>query len=377
MGRGRVGLTGAICVAAALAGCKRDAPARSSAARQEQVVPVGAIVAQTAGIRAVVRASGVVVPGEGAEFLVRPPEPARIVEINKVDGDRVSSNDVLVRFELPSAAQDVARVAAELASAQAQFENARINQGRMREFVEKGLVPRRDLDNAERALADAQVAVTRARMAHATAESAAARAVIRAPFDGIVTPSASAPAVESGRGGRLFAPGDFVSSTSAPVMRIVDPRRLEVIAQVPETEIARVVPGASARIAGPVEGEPVRLTVAGRLPPDRGIGDALPVRLIFVGAAAIAVDTRTEIDIDAEERADTILLPAEAVVRDGAESVVFIASGSRAERRVVTLGISDDSRIEITHGVKAGELVINRGHVGLSDGAAISVDVGR
>ena len=349
-----------IAVAAAIGACTRPAP-EPTAQRQEQLVPVGAIVAQTAGIRAVIHVSGLIVPAEGAEFLAVPPEPARIAEVTKVQGDAVTSGEVLVRFELPSATGDVSRVAFELSSAQAQLENARINQSRVRDFVERGLVPRRDLDDAERELADAQTTVNRIRTAHKAAESAAARAVIRAPFGGIVAT-------------RRYAPGDIVTTTADAVLRIVDPRRLDVIAQVPEMEIARVVPGATARIAGPLGSEPIRLTVAGRLPPERTAGGTLPVRLLFAQPAELPVDTTVQIDIDAEERADTVLLPAEAIVRDGAESVVFVVAGGRAERRVVTTGITDDAQVEITGGIKAGELVINRGHIGLTDGEAISVD---
>jgi RND family efflux transporter MFP subunit len=282
----------------------------------------------------------------------------------KAQGDAVSSGDVLARFELPSATQDVARLAADLASAQAQLENARVNQGRVRDFVDKGLVPRRDLDTADRELEDAQAAVNRIRTAHAAAESAAARAVIRAPFNGIV--------VE-----RRYAPGDVVMSTGAdPVLRIVDPKRLEVVVRVPETDAARVVPGASARVAGSVEGHTVRLSVAGRLALDQRTGEALPIRLVFVDETTLAVDTPIEIDIDAEERNDTVLLPAAALVRDGDQQVVFVAAGSRAERRVVTTGITESASVEIRSGVQPGELVITRGHVGLADGAAISVDAG-
>lgn len=355
-------MTGLISVLA-LASCSR-APA-PTAERQEQIVPVGAIVAATGGIRTVVHASGVVVPSEGAEFLVRPPEPARIAEITKSEGDLVASGEVLVRFELPSAAQDVARAAADLAAAQAQLENARINQTRMRDFVERGLVPRRDIEIADRELADAQAAVNRLRTAHAAAEAAAARAVVRAPFTGTVAT-------------RRYAPGEIVTSTATDaVLRVVDPARLEIVAQVPVTEAARVLPGARARVAGSVDGLPVGLSVAGRLPLDRSLGDAIPMRLLFDEPTMLAVDTRVEIDIDAGERTDVILLPAEAVVRDGSQSVVFIANGSRAERRVVTTGITDDTQIEITSGVKRGEAVITRGHIGLADGAPISVDLGR
>ena len=83
---------------------------------------MGARPAETRSIRTSVRASGVVTPTEGAEFLAVSPEPARLIEITKTEGAAVAAGELLVRFELPSATQDLTRVRAELASAQAQLE---------------------------------------------------------------------------------------------------------------------------------------------------------------------------------------------------------------------------------------------------------------
>ena len=354
--------------------CRREAP--PPVEREEVLTPVGAVPAQRAAIRAVIHASGLVVPAEGGEFLVVAPEPTRLLDVMKMPGDTVKSGDVLARFDLPSAAQAIARLAADLASAQAQLENARVNQERTRGFVERGLVPRRDLEAADRDFTAAQDAAERARTAHAAAQTAATRATIRAPFDGIVAT-------------RTHNPGDMIISTSDPVLRVVDPKRLEVMASIPRQEQSRVVPGATARVAAGGT-EMVRLTVAGRAAVSTSVSagasaaavttaassdDSVAFRLVFAGPHTLAVDMPVQLDIDAEERTDTVLVPAEAVVRVGGEKVVFVAAGSRAERRRVKTGIEDTARVEITEGVKAGELVITRGHVGLTDGAAVTVAV--
>jgi RND family efflux transporter MFP subunit len=364
MGRWPIGapLTVAVilCIFASQPGCRRQV---EPVERESEpiVTPVGAVRAERSGIRAVVHASGVVAPAEGGEFLAVAPEPSRILEITRREGDPVRSGDVLVRFELSSATQEVNRLSAELAGAQAQLENARINQSRVRDFVDRGLVPRRDLEVADRELADAQANVDRIAKAHAASTSAAARAVVRAPFDGIVV-------------NRRHNPGDLVLSTAAdPVLRVVDPRRLDVIASVAEKDTSRVVPGASARLAGPAGGIPVRLTVAQRMADRVGPDGTLPFRLVFQDATDLAADTRVEIDIDAEERSDAVLVPAGALITEGGQTLLMVAAGSRAERRVVMTGIQTEDRIEITSGLKAGELVITRGHIGLADGAAISV----
>jgi hypothetical protein len=102
-------------------------------------------------------------------------------------------------------------------------------------------------------------------------------------------------------------------------------------------------------------------------------GDAL-VRLAFVEPATLAVDTRVEVEIDGEERVDVILVRADTLVPQGSEMAVFVAVNDTAERRLVTTGLRDADVVEITSGIKAGELVITRGQVGLTDGAGISVD---
>jgi RND family efflux transporter MFP subunit len=360
-----------LCLAIAVAGCRRDTP--RVVERQDTVVPVGAVAAQRAAIRAVLHVSGIVVPAQGGEFLVLAPEPTRLVDVMKTAGDMVKSGDVLARFDLPSATQNVSRLSAELAAAEAQLENTRANRERVRGFVERGLVARRDLDAAERDLVEAQDSVNRARAAMAAAQAGAGRAVVRAPFDGIVVT-------------RTHNPGDMVVSTTDPIMRIVDPRRLEVVASIPRQDQSRVVTGATARVAA-AGTEQVRLTVAGRItdlsaeagaktaPPAEA--DAVAFRLIFAQPSKLAVDMPVQLDIDAEERTDTVLIPTEALIRDGNEAAVFVAAESRAERRRVKTGIEDAARTEITEGVRAGELVITRGHVGLSDGAAITVATDR
>jgi RND family efflux transporter MFP subunit len=347
----------ALIASIGLPGCRREAPAPVE--REEEIVPVAAVPAQRAAIRAVLHVSGVVVPSQGGEFLVMAPEPTRLMDVLKAQGETVRSGDILARFDMPSAAQAIARLSADLAAAQARLENARINQERVRGFVERGFVARRDLEAADRELAEAQSTVERTRAAHAAAQAGLGRGTVRAPFDGIVAT-------------RAHNPGDLIASTTEPVLRVVDPRRLEVVAMIPRADQSRVVTGATARIA--VAGaETMRLTVAGRSTDRDSTEESVPFRLVFTDPTTLAVDTAVQLDIDAEERTDTVLVPSEAVLRQDGEAVVFVASESRAQRRPVKTGIEDASRIEITSGLRAGELVITRGHVGLSDGAAVTV----
>ena len=356
----RYGLVLVLCVTA----CRQQEPP-ASATPEEIVVPVAARRAEVGSVRDVLRVSGLLTPAPGAEFIALAPEPARIVEITKGEGDAVTAGEVLVRLDIPSANSNAARQRAETARARADLENAKASQARTRDFAERGLIARRELEDADRALADTQAALTRAEAAEAAADAAAARTMIRAPFAGIVAK-------------RLRNPGDVVSGAATdPILRVVDPRRLEVLASVPVKDLSRVLPGATARLAGVGDVGAVRLTVVSRV----GAGAAAPggtvaVRLTPTEPTPLAVDTPVQVDIDLEEHVNAVLVAPEALVREGGKAAVFVAVGDRAERREVTTGVIDDRRVEITSGVRAGELVITRGHTGLEDGAPISVDTG-
>jgi RND family efflux transporter MFP subunit len=353
------------CLFALTPGCGRE-PRPEPPAREATVVPVAAQPAATGSLRTTIRATGVVVPAPGAELLVVAAEPARVVEVTKAEGDVVASGEVVVRFAFPFAAEELSRQRAEVARALSDLERARVAHARTADFVARGLIPRRDQDEADRQLADAERGVDMAGRALASAEAAAGRAVVRATFDGVVSR-------------RLHDPGDPVqASPTDPVLRIVDPRRVEVRASVAAADAPRVLPGAAAQSTNPADGSVVRLIVTpGAVATLVGTSGDVPARLTFVEPAKVPVDATLEIAIDAEERTGVVLVPPEVILREGDRAAVMVAAGDTAERRAVTIGLSTDRHVEIVSGLRPGELVITRGHVGLADGAAITVAVSR
>ena len=345
-----------VAALAPIAACSRDAPEEVESAT---VVPVEVEPAERGDIRAVVRATGLVTAAPGAELLVVAPEAARIAELPRAQGDRVAKGDLLVRFDIPANGAEVARQKADIARADAQIANARAAQVRAKDLFDRGIAARKELEDADRELADAEAALAQARAGLTAADTIAARATVRAPFAGVIVT-------------RLHNPGDVVAAATAdPVLRLVDPRRLEVVASIALGDVPRVAAGARAHMVMPVAGALTLLS-----PPtsvDAATG-AAPVRLAFSGSTpALAVGTPVQVDIDAEARANVVLVPLAALVREGEDTAVLVAVGGKAERRAVTLGVSDGTRVEVVSGLAAGDRVIVRGQAGLPDGAAISV----
>ena len=348
-------------VMCALGSVACGAPATEEVAT-ETVVPVTTEPAVMGSIRAVIHATGDVNPAAGAELIVVAPEPARITEIPKAEGDAVRRGDVLVRFDIPTLDAEVASKGAEATAAETRLRTARENATRLRDLFDRGVASRKEVEDADKEAADAQSALSQAQAGRNSAQQLASRTTVVATFNGVIAK-------------RLHNPGDLVEAASSdPVLRVIDPSRLQVDASVPIPDLARIVVGAPARVVLSEDEPPVAMKVASRPAAVEPGTASAPVRLTFVSAPALAVGTPVRAEIDAEEHKNVILVPAGAIVHEGDETAVFIAVGTKAQRRPVVLGIIDKEHAEVKSGVKAGEQVITHGQAGLPDGATITTE---
>ena len=348
-----------LCCALGPGACSKEAPEDVAS---ETVVPVMVAPAQRGTITATVHATGVIAAAPGAELMVVAPEAARILEIPKADGDSVRRGDLLVRFEIPSSAAEALKQRAEIGRAQARQATATLAQTRARDLFERGVAARKEVEDADREVANAEADLQNARAAMAAADTLVSRSVVHATFDGIIVK-------------RSHNPGDHVEPAAAdPVLRIVDPRRLEVAASIPIGDAPRIRLGARATLVDAPEGAaPATLKVASS-PAAVQTGTAtVPVRVAFSGPVNYPVGTPVRIEIDAESHRDVVLVPASAVVHEGQETAVFVVADNIAHRRIVKTGLEDDQHVEIANGINAGDVVVTSGQNGLPDGAKVMV----
>jgi RND family efflux transporter MFP subunit len=347
----------ALVLVFAMAGCGQP-PSDDTAS--DATVPVTASAATVGDITATIHATGLVTPAPGAALMVVAPEAARIAEMPLGVGDLVHRGDVLVRFDIPSSTAEVSRQQAEIGRAEAGLANAQAAETRLQDLFARGVAARKEVEDATRAVADAQAALSSARASAQAAEVIAARSVVRATFDGIVSE-------------RTQNPGDQVDAGSGPVLQVVDPNRLEVVAEIPLADTARVRVGATGRVNGP-SGQPgPALRVVSRPAAVQNATATVPVRLAFTGTAPYPVGAPVEVTINAETHRGATLVPAAAVVHEAGEAAVFVVKDGKAERRTVQVGLEDAEHVEVVSGVKAGEAVITSNQNGLPDGAAIAV----
>jgi RND family efflux transporter MFP subunit len=326
-------------------------------------VPVVVEAAKIDLLRSTFSAAGTVVPAPGADMIVLAPEHARIAELPKAEGEVVREGDILVRFDIPTLPADLAAKKAAVNQAQAHIDAAAAAVARLTGLVAKGVAAPREVEEAKRTQAEADAELAQARSAVDAATSLADRAVVRATFSGVVAK-------------RWHNPGDIVeAAASDPILRIVNPEKLQIVAAVPSADLPRVVPGhdADVHVVGREAAEPAKVLMRpAQVDPVSGTAD---VRLAFAKPTSLPVGTAVQVDIVGEVQPKALVVPAAAIVHDEDETFVMVAGAdNKAHKYPVAMGLSTHDFVQITSGdLKPGDRVIVRGQTELPEGATITI----
>ncbi len=309
------------------------------------------------------------------------------------EGQHVTAGQVMATLDDSNARAALDQAAAQAQSAAAGVRVAQVTLTeqapkvqRSRKLHTGGWLSDDDLETAQATYDSA-----RENLALAQRQAAAARAtvevyrraeddtVVRAPFDGVVTSLAAQP-------GEIVAPVAGGGFTRTGICTIVDMASLEVDVDVAESFISRVTPGMPASVkldAYPdweIPAEVItviptadrsKATVTVRV----GIKSRDP-RLVPEMGAHVAFLSPTPTKQASAARA--VLVPPDAVqTEDSGQSVVFVISDGKAERRAVRLGDRNADGQMIVAGLQPGETVAVEGADHLKDGAAVKVAKGK
>ena len=342
-------------------GCRRQATGEPQTVGN--TVGVTTAVATSQPLRDAIVAEGQIIPAVDADLSVVAPEPALIAELPKAVGQTVAVGDVLARFDIPSITELVTTRERELSEATVRLQAARAQLERNQSLFDRGLIPRIQLETSAAAIDPAQRALTEAKAQMDTARQTQDRAIVRARFAGIVAR-------------HFHQVGDYVAGGDKdPVLRVVDPERIEVSILIPAAQAVRVTAGLPAAIQAAGVIEPLAATVSPQPLLSQPGGSFTQVRLSFAVKPALAVDTSVRAEIVFAERADAIVIPTIAVQRDDTGSYVMVAGpDSLARRRTVRVGLVAAERCDIAEGLSPGERVILKPLDQISDGTAITIE---
>jgi RND family efflux transporter MFP subunit len=353
----RLRVWAAVACVTLLPGCRKT-PAEGELSGEVIAVTVQAV--REGPIRDVVRAAGVVAPIPAGDFIVAAAEPAEVIDITKNEGDPVAAGDVLVRLEIASLSSEQATRQLDVADAVTKYEAAKAEEAKLNKMFGQGFVARNQWEAARTTLAAAESTLNQARDRLEALKTTDTRSVIRARFPGIVVK-------------RWHVPGDMVAAGEGdPILRVVDPTKLQAVVQVPGDRADRIVTGQTVTVQSDVSTEPA--VVATKAASASAGTPTVEVRLNFAVPTALPIDTVVQAEIAVEDVATALLIPAGAVQRpaDGAP-FVWVALGDRAQRREVRVGLTANGATQVLAGLAVGDEVITSGIAQLNDGIAISI----
>ncbi|MEM7355500.1 MAG: efflux RND transporter periplasmic adaptor subunit [Acidobacteriota bacterium] len=319
----------------------------------------------------------------------------KIVEVLVEEGMSIAKGQLLARLDDADATRQLALAEAQLASARSSLaetevllKDARRDVSRLDKLVAGGVSSQAQLDSAE-ANRDALVArldLGREQVAVAERQVEVRRqqledTFIRAPFAGVaITKNAQ--------------PGEMISPVSAGggftrtgVCTLVDMGSLEIEVDVNEAYINRVK--ADQRVLATLDAYPdwkIPASVITTVPTAdrqkatvrvRVAFDALDPRILPDMGVKVAFLGDEEPEPTADE-APRLLVPQDAVRRDGEQDIVFLFAGGPGgrgtlERRAVRLGGRQSGQVEVEAGLRAGDTVVVAGPETLTDGETVKV----
>jgi len=289
-----------------------------------------------------------------------------------------------------------AQAAAALAQAEASEHQTHLDLDRQTQLVEKGVVSRADFDNAEakEKVAQAQVREAQAQQRTADAQLNTARSQIRSaqarirgietqieytnirsPFNGLVIS-------KDAEVGESVAPAIFGGgNTRGSVVTIVDPKTLEVEADVNESNITRILSGQPAEMTMDAIADKKFAAEAYQVVPTADRQKAtVKVKVRFLNLDPRVLPDMTakatffkKNDAPSSNQKPRVTVPKSAVQQRDSQSVAFVVSNEKVKLQPIRTGSEFGDRIEIVDGLVGGETLVVRGGESLKDGDRIKL----
>jgi multidrug efflux pump subunit AcrA (membrane-fusion protein) len=394
----------ALCLLAGCSGKEND---------EKPVVTVHAVAVQKASISRIVKAEAVIFPL--AQSAITPKINAPVKKFYVTRGQQVREGQLLATLEnrdLSAAALDnkgafqqaqaayetsvgatlpeeTQKTELDVQTAQQELDAQQKLYASREDLYKQGALPRKDLDQAAVALAQARsqynIAKKHLDNLNALTKQQALKAAggqltsaqgklqgsqallsyseIRSPINGVVTD-------------RPLYPGEM-ASTSAPLLTVMDISQIIAKAHIPQTDAMLLHKGDKAvlEFSGldkKIDGKVTLVSPA--LDPNSTTVE------IWVQAANPKQEMRpgmtAQITITAQTVHDALVVPAAALLNPSGDSaqVMVIDAQSQAQSRDVKIGIQTPEEVQIVSGVKAGEQVVSQGAYGLSDKTKVKVE---
>jgi RND family efflux transporter MFP subunit len=344
---------------------------RGSIEPAREVGLTSATLTYPSSANAVLTASGYVVAQQKAAIASK--ATGRLVYLGVEEGDKVVKNQIIARIEDTDVTAALAQSRANNELAKADYDDARQWLERARAMFASGTMSKAELDAAEARFKRVEASIKSAEASVRAAEVALENTRIRAPFNGTVL-------TKNANVGEVVAPFAAAASSRAAVVTIADMSSLEVEADVSESNITRVKPGAPCEISLDAYPDVRYQGYVHKIVPtaDRAKATVLTKvrfkerdeRVLPEMSAKVTFLSKQLENVEAQQT-PRLTVPAGSVVQRDGKDVVLSVRNDRIVEVPVRAGGTLGDRIVILEGLSQGEKIIQRPEPSLVSGTKV------
>lgn len=286
----------------------------------------------------------------------------RLEKVYVHEGDRVEKGQVLAILEQMDTDANLLSAKGSFLDAQTSLRKAETDLARYEKLYATGAVSQQVVDDYRFARDNAAAKLEAARGSLQGMESKAAGTVVTAPADGIVAK-------------RYYQEG-YYAKAGTPLFAIADISMLKTTIHIPEGQVTGVKVGNEADIALPaypgkkLVGKITRIAPVADLP-----AHTFAAEVSVDNSEGLLAGVYANVSLIGEPREQVLTIPMHAIVMRDDQQTVFVADAQGVvQRRVLSLGYSDDKVAEVVSGLDEKDTIVVEGHNKLREGSRINLE---
>jgi len=278
----------------------------------------------------------------------------KLVKLYVEEGDTVKEGNLLAKLDDTEARANYEKAKSFYESQKANYQQKKEEFQRKKVLYEKGLISKKEFDDAKTALLLAENSLKQAESDVVSAKDRLDKYTIKSPISGIVT-QVKVKEGENVITGTMNNPGTVL-------LTITNIRQMDMVADVDESEIPLVNVGDTAEISIDAFPDTVFMGIVYNItgkPRSTGESVSFPVRIEILNPPEdIFPGMSGDCDIVVEKKTNVLRIPIQALVSRKKKDGVFIVKDGKAVFTPVKKGMVGERYVEILEGVKEGDPVI-------------------
>lgn len=286
----------------------------------------------------------------------------RLEKVYVHEGDRVEKGQMLAILEQMDTDANLLSAKGSFLDAQTSLRKAETDLARYEKLYATGAVSQQVVDDYRFARDNAAAKLEAARGSLQGMESKAAGTVVTAPADGIVA--------------KRFYQEGYYAKAGTPLFAIADISMLKTTIHIPEGQVTGVKVGNEADIALPaypgkkLVGKITRIAPVADLP-----AHTFAAEVSVDNSEGLLAGVYANVSLIGEPREQVLTIPMHAIVMRDDQQTVFVADAQGVvQRRVLSLGYSDDKVAEVLSGLDEQDTIVVEGHNKLREGSRINLE---